>query len=397
MQIVDLHIERLAYGGDGIARPTDGPVTFVPRTAPGDHVRARIVETAKRHQRAEVVELLEGGPERVEPPCPYYSACGGCQLQHIAVDAQRRAKAEQIEDALARIGRVEASLSAPLWSGLPTRYRNKVTLHTRGGPWGLVARDPQAIVEIDSCLLLTERLDHLSQHARKKIQSGTELMARTLHTGDSQVVTDGECEDWAALGATSVWQDGAHVFGSEHVTHESAGIRLELGPRSFAQVNDTGGAALVDAVVAEAALTGHETVLDLFSGVGVYALALAPSATRVVAVEADPTSAAIAERLAREANYDHVESRAGRVEQVIGDLADADVVVLDPPRRGLAGGVTRALASSSVKKIIYVSCNPTTLARDIARLRPQYRVVRVLGFDLFPQTHHIETVVTLVR
>lgn len=411
-------IQNLAYGGDGVVRPDGEPVVFVPRTAPGDRVEVEITSTHKRFARGRLVTVVEPSEDRVVAPCPSYERCGGCQLMHLAVDAQRVAKHDQLLEALRRIGGVEPEQASPLWSGASERYRNKVTLHWRPRPaaFGLVGPDGHTLEPLSACLLLEPRVEEAARRAAAAAVDQLseldlqDLMVRVTRRGDVQILLRLDAPDapvlqpWAeSQEGASVWasnskQAPVHLAGSKTVLHSTAGVEMELGPLSFAQVNTEGAEALFSWVAEQAALTGTETVLDLYAGAGAIGLMLAKQARRVVAVESVPEAARLAVANAERNALDNVEVRTGRTEDILrSEDLRADVVVLDPPRTGTASGVIEHLVQKNVRRVVYVSCNPTTLARDLKRLAPFYRLVHVRGFDLFPHSYHLEAVATLER
>jgi 23S rRNA (uracil1939-C5)-methyltransferase len=403
-----LDIESIASGGDGVAR-SDGLVVFVPRTAVGDRVAASV--TVKGRLARGTVESIErAGPDRVAPECAHYEGdrCGGCQLQHLSLPAQRDAKRRMISDALRRIGRrdvpppeIQAGVNA--W-----RYRRKLTLALRraGDSWmgGLHAYDdPSRLFSVHDCLISDERL----------LAVWREILAASAHLPDALQLRGAVRLLGDAANRASFVLEG----GRDWHTHEvffaavpslaalwwmpAQGARRLLGDRrtksgpgaSFVQVNPEMAAKLeafvVDAVMARA----PATVVDAYSGSGDVALALAERGVRVVAIELDPEASSwAAARLP-------AGSRAvtARVEDAIRNTLPADVVILNPPRAGVDARVTASLAGASPasRAIIYVSCDPATLARDLSRL-PGWKVARLTAFDMFPQTAHVETVCELV-
>jgi 23S rRNA (uracil1939-C5)-methyltransferase len=371
-QVVELAIDRLAYGGDGVARH-DGVVVFVPFTAPGERVRARVTEVRKRFARAALEDVLVPSPERRAPPCRYFGACGGCQLQHLTEAAQREAKVGFVRDALRRIGGADWSGPLPMLAADGFGYRLRARLAARGGRLGYHRADSHEVVDVERCPLLVPALDQALAAARAaRVPLPRELV---LAAGDDGV---------AAAPALPGLPDrelrrrvGAH------------GYRLAAG--AFFQAN----AQLLEALVAAAVPEGGGALaLDLFAGVGLFTLPLAQRFARVVAIEADPAAVELL-RANAPANVEVVAADAAVWLARASFAEPPDLALLDPPRAG-AAGVLPALAAARARRIAYVACDPATCARDLAPLLAGgWRLQSVTALDLFPQTFHVETVVHL--
>lgn len=400
---VTLSVETIAAGGDGVARH-DGLVVLTPRTAPGDRVLAD-VRVVKRLGRGHLVELLAPGPDRIDPPCPHYVAdrCGGCQVQHLTYEAQLEAKQGIIRDALVRIGKRDvpappAIVPAPRqW-----RYRRKLTLamEWRGDAWvaGLYPYDdPRHPFALGDCPITDERV----VATWRQIMAASEHLprARTLRgavrlvgESESTFVLEGGRE-WPAAAEfaaavpslTGVWWQPEH--GRRRLVHERTNAPAGA---SFVQVNADVAAALHAHVVERARAWRAATVVDAYAGTGETAVPLAEDGARVTAIELDRDAAAVCRaRLPRGS-----QSLAGRVEDLLPRALPADLVLLNPPRAGVDASIAAALVDARPSGIVYTSCNPATLARDVARL-PGYRIASLVGFDMFPQTAHVETVCEL--
>jgi len=403
---VELDIDGIAAGGDGVGR-VDGLVVFAPHTAPGDRIRAQ-VERGKRFAHATGIEVIRPAPDRVVPPCPHYDGdrCGGCQLQHLPGDAQRRAKAGIIRDAFTRIAKRPLELPEIRFGERAWRYRGKLTLALRrtGNTWlaGLHRfDDPAAIFALDDCPITDARVlsvwrDVLAAGHLLPEADSLRASVRLVDGGAALVVEGGDV--WSAADAllaavpslVAIWwvPAGAHA-NRRRVAARGAGE----GPgASFTQVNDEVADLMREYILSLARARAPRRVVDAYAGVGDTAEPLARDGARVVAIELDrDASASCGERLP-------AGSRAvnDAVERALPTALPADLVILNPPRAGVASPVTRALEAANTKPdtIIYVSCDPATLARDLSRL-PSYRVASVVGFDMFPQTAHVETVCEL--
>jgi 23S rRNA (uracil1939-C5)-methyltransferase len=402
--VIQLRVHSIAAGGDGVGR-SEGLVVFAPRTAPGDVALVRI-DSVKRFARGTVESILESSPDRIAPPCAHYviDRCGGCQLQHISYDAQLEAKRIIVRDSLQRIAKANVELPTIRPSAKQWRYRNKLTLAMRraadGWTMGLHPYDdPAAVFQLADCPITDEQVVATWREvmgASSLLPETAELRGTVRLAGDDIVVLVRGGTDWPQseaffvklVSVTALWwaPDGGR-----------ATLLFERGAApagtSFGQVNEAVGAALHRHVVERVAAYTPRTVVDAYAGTGETAAALAELGIRVTAIEVDREAANLcASRLPSGSR-----SIVGRVENLITKALPADLVILNPPRVGLHERVTRALEASRgrVRAIVYVSCDPATLARDIARL-PSYRLQSVETFDMFPQTAHVETVCELV-
>ena len=403
---VEVTIESIAAGGDGVGR-VNGRVVFVPRSAPGD-VGTVDVPATGRFARGEFRDLRVASPDRVEPACSHYVAdrCGGCQLQHLEYDAQLRAKSGIVRDAMQRIGRRQVDAPAVRPSEVPWRYRRKLTLalRRRGSTWvaGLHPfDDPRRVFALDDCPITAEGVLGAWREvlaAAGQLPSAKELRG-ALRLDDDEVasLTIEGGREWAASDAffsavprlSALWwiPEGA---GRRRLCAREA----QSAPgASFAQVNPAVARALRARVLSLALAYQPGVVIDGYAGLGDTAVALAERGVRVTAIELDRDAVRwSAARLPAGSR-----ALAGRVEDVLARVLPADVVILNPPRAGVDKRVTEILEATQPPPaaIIYVSCDPATLGRDVARL-PRYRVASLESFDMFPQTAHVETVCELV-
>jgi 23S rRNA (uracil1939-C5)-methyltransferase len=403
--VVDVSIDSIAAGGDGVAR-TGGLVVFVPRTAPGDLARVRL-RRGRHFARGTVDQLMRPSADRIDPPCRHYTRdrCGGCQLQHIRYDGQLAAKRGIIGDALRRIGRRQVEVPDVRPSDEQWRYRRKLTLTLRktSGRWvaGLHAYDdPVNVFQLDDCPITDERVvavwKDVFEASRHYPDVPTFRAAVRVVDGQAVLVVEGG----------SRWPDARRLFDAVPSIvalwwEPEKGRRRLIAERgtvpagaSFGQINRGVAAELRRHVVARARAYGPARVVDAFAGTGDTAVPLAESGAMVTAIELDADAARVcASRLPAGSRV-----IAGRVEDMIPAALPADVVLLNPPRGGLDSRVPDLLTATSPppRAILYVSCNPATLARDLARM-PGFEIVSVVGFDMFPQTAHVETVCELTR
>jgi len=407
MSSVEVTIESIAAGGDGIAR-TDGVVVFIPRTAPGDRVRATL-DTRKRFARGIVEEILSPSKERVQPLCHHYRVdkCGGCQLQHINYEAQLEAKRAIIRDALTRIGKRAVELPHIVGGEKQWRYRSKLTLALRrhgDDDWVIGLHpydDPVGIFQLTDCPITDDAVMQVWRQvmeARPFFPPADELRA-SVRVGDegASIVMEG-ANAWpdraaffnAVPAATALWWKPLH---RARALVAERGVSKNLAGASFAQVNTEVARALHDYVLDRANAYRPERVIDAYAGSGSTAVPLANSGARVVAIEADREAVAACAALLPDGSR----AVAARVEDVLAKSLPADVVLINPPRTGVHEQVAATLqhAGDAPRAVIYVSCDPATLARDMSRM-PRYRIESLRAFDMFPQTAHVETVCELV-
>jgi len=378
---IELVVDRLAAGGEGVGRAPDGRVVFVPYTAPGDRVRVRVTQQRKRFARAEVRELIAPGAARTDPVCAVFGSCGGCAWQHVDYAAQLEAKRAIVADALTRIAGLElAGPIAIVPSPSPYAWRSRTRLVCESGRIGYRRRQSRALQAVARCPVLVPDLD------------------AALHALTASPPADGELELAQGDGAVR-----ATPLGSERAAADAARIglragadRLEISAGVFFQAHAGLRDALLEAALDAAGSGG--VAADLFAGAGFFSLGLARRFGRAIAVEADRAAAADLRRNADAAGLGNLEIVEAPVERALPRVRDAELVLLDPPRTGLPRGVAEALARGTASRLVYVSCEPSTLARDLVLFRAGGLVpVRVTAFDLFPQTPHVEVLTQLER
>jgi 23S rRNA (uracil1939-C5)-methyltransferase len=436
---LELTIDRLAHGGAGVAR-TDGYVVFVRGAVPGDRVRARIGKSKRSFAEADTLELLEPSPERIEPAVPH----PGAPWQVLPYGRQLLEKEDQVRDALARIGRFEHPPVEPIVAAAQQlRYRNKLEYsfgEDDEGELVLGFHRPgrfDAIDDVSIDVLASERVDELRETVKawcreeglstwdRRAQQGLlrnlvvregrrtgQLQARIVTSAHSSfrvdelaAVAPAESFLWTrAAGVAETTREGETqvVKGTAHIEEELAGLRFRISPDAFFQTNTEMAERLYGSAAELAGLSGRERVLDLFCGIGTIALVLALDAREVWGVEIVEEAVADAIENARLNGVDNASFFAGDVRLALRPLLEKsgrpDVVVLDPPRAGLSQKVVRRVLETGAKRIVYVSCNPTTLAPNARQLADAgYELKTVRPVDMFPQTPHIECVALLER
>lgn len=423
----EIEIESLAYGGDGVGRRA-GRAVFVPASAPGDRLSVEPLPGRARPERARILKVLRPGPGRQDAVCPHFGDCGGCQWQHVGAEVQLEAKRRALADALLRIGRIPAAelpevtaLAAPA----PFGYRRRARLAVaEDGTLGFMARGDRRLVRIQSCRLLEPALERLvfdlSAALRRRPVPGLAHVELCLAQGRGAA----ELELRASLtgsgpaASLAAARPAAQALleacpGLSGVVLSAGQARLEFGdpvipdgplllrPDVFAQASREGNRALVELALARLEPRPTDRALELHAGSGNFSFALAPRVAALHAVELEGEALRLARRALPEALAPRVVFEGASAEAAVRALAAGgrrfEIALLDPPRTG-AREALAAMAELVVRRIVYVSCDPATLARDVAPLRSQgFRITSATALDLFPQTYHLEAVVSLDR
>lgn len=401
-----LHLDDMAYTGAAVGRH-NGKAIFVPGGIPGEDVLVEIVEEKPRWARARLLDVIAPSPERIAPPCQNYGRCGGCQWQHIAYPAQLRLKQEIVRAQLERIGKIgEPPVRPAIGMENPWAYRNHMQFAVDSeGHLCQMAMGTEQPVPVGDCRLLCPELSEVFQDLeldypeleRVSLRAGQRTGERMLilQTRDGAVP---ELEVDQPLSCVVLLPDGTGIslIGRTHLHEEVGGKRLRVSAGSFFQVNTEQAQHLLRLVQEFAGVQPDDTVLDAYGGVGTFALHLAERARQAIIVESNPWAVADARENTSEAG--NIRVIEGQVEDVLPTLEEPiDVAVVDPPRAGMAAKALEALAAKRPRRIVYVSCDPGSLARDLRALLDRgYRLEVVQPVDMFPQTHHIETVSLLV-
>ena len=412
--LIELDLTSAVYGGKVLGRHKGRPI-FVPYAIPGERVTARIVEDKRSYANAEGVQLLKASPDRVRPPCPHFGPgrCGGCQLQHMNYAAQLRYKRDVVLDQLKRLGdfkRPERLVPDVIPSPEPWGYRSRARFHVApDGRLGFVSTDPNRVEAVDWCYILDPAAMSLLE-ALALDTSGLDQVQVVVGTDENPMLILSTQDDLAPeletdrpLSVNLLLHDNepVNLIGSSHTNYQVKGRTFRVTAGGFFQVNLPVAERLVDLVLERLALQGTESVLDLYAGVGLFSAFIAERAALVTVVESYPPAVTDADE--NLAEFEHIDLFEGGVGPVLNDLiADGegpfDAAVVDPPRAGLEPEVLDALVELGPRTLVYVSCDPATLARDLKRLGKRgYRTVEVQPVDMFPQTYHIECVAHVVK
>jgi 23S rRNA (uracil1939-C5)-methyltransferase len=418
-----LHIDSLTYGPYGVGR-RKGQAIFVPMTAPGDEVMVRIVERRKNYALGEITEIIRPSPSRQTPPCPYFGACGGCQWQHVTYSTQLAAKEKNVEDALRRIGKLEDFELFPIIrSPGEYHYRRRVRLQIDGQKrLGFYRAFSHELIEIDSCLiadpLLDRHLSHLKTWAGELKSSVHEIeiirgdqSEETVFVGEAERDFRAEDDTVSASFLTRHPEIGGLIlfghgwrrsWGRARISICSGnGIKTEADAETFTQANREANEFLVDQLLGWGEFHDRDRILELYAGAGNFTLPVARRSREVFAVEGNPRSVQNGEINGQSNGLQNIRWICSPVPRATTQLTKTgekfSKIILNPPRSG-AKELEADLSALGAEKIFYVSCNPTTLARDLATLNKRgYKLKRVRPIDLFPHTFHVETLAEVVR
>ncbi len=455
-QILELKIEKLIHGGRGLAR-VNGLAVFVEKAVPGDEVRARVFKKKKNHAEARVVELTNPSPFRVKPQCPYSGVCGGCTWQFLDYEKQLFFKREHVIESLEHIGQLTNIRVHPV---VPSKkifgYRNKMEFSFSDRRWLLpeelhrkdISKDfalglhapgtYNKVLDTDACLLMPDTgnkiLGDVRHYARAsgippyglKSHQGfwRFLMLRHSSTNDEwmvNIITSEEQGQWVQpladmlyhkyesitsvvnnintrKAGIAVGQWERLLAGESFISDKIAGFEFEISANSFFQTNTAGAGHLYEAVKSYAGLTGKEIVVDLYSGTGTIPIFLSDSAKKIIGIEISEGAVWDAQKNCQKNRIQNCQFICKDIKTGLKDVTDRpDVMVIDPPRAGMHRDVIKTVLSLSPGRIVYLSCNPATFARDLVLLKEGYHVVEVQPIDMFPHTYHVESVARLEK
>jgi len=405
MTTFDVTLEKLTYGGEAMGRLPDGRAVFVPFGLPNEQVRVELTEDKKNFARGKLVELLKASPERIEPKCKHFGKCGGCHYQNLPYEKQLQAKTEILRDQLQRIGKIEnPQIRQMIASPLEWNYRNHVQFHlTAEGKVGFINAKGNSTLPIEECHLPETGINTFWRELQ--FESNKEVDRVSLRAGQNEelmVVLESEnpetpeIEIEADVSVVHLFDEHAIVLaGQDNLLFNISGKDFRVSAASFFQVNTVMAEKMVEYLISKLPVTPSTTLLDVYCGVGLFSKFFAAKCQQVIGIE---TSESACEDFAFNLDeFDNVELYEGAAEDVLpglaGRLDSSTYAIVDPPRAGIERHALDAILSIKPQIIAYVSCDPSTLARDAARLiYGGYRLVDVTPFDLFPQTYHIESI-----
>lgn len=428
---IDIDIERLGIGGEGVGRK-DGLTIFVDGALPGEKARCSVYEKKKSYGKARVLELLSTSTHRVKPICPLFGRCGGCQIMHLSYEEQLKAKRQKVVDALERIGKFkDVCVKECRASPKPLHYRNKIQIpivpSAKGLRFGLYAKNSHDLVDVETCYIHCERGEEAYQKIREILKAFDQirhlLIKTAVATGEVLVVIVSALQPTEELKrvAEKILSEIPSVKGVVHnlntdkdntvlgavyttlagkdaIEEILCGVRFKVSSASFFQVNPEQAEQLYDAALHASQVTKDDTVLDAYCGVGTMSILFAKKASKVIGVEAVPEAIEDARVNALKNGIKNTSFHAALAEEFIQRSDEKiDIVILNPPRKGCDPALIEKVGAMRLKRIVYVSCDPATLARDLRLLADKgWTLESVEPFDMFPQTAHVETIATLI-
>jgi 23S rRNA (uracil1939-C5)-methyltransferase len=454
--LLELRIDRVAYGGQGVAR-SNGLVLFVRGAIPGDRVKAQVVKKKRHYAEARLTELLEPSPDRIKAPCPYHGYCGGCQWQQVRYERQLEYKKEHIIEATAHIGSLR---DVPVHDVIPSKiqfaYRNKMEFSFSDHRWFLpheyehrrgerdfalglhVPGTFYKVIDVEACLLQHETGNRILREVKKYVRkSAIPVYGLRSHQGFWRFLTlrHSTCFDaWmvnlvtseerrdavqplaealchrfhnvktvvnninSTKAAIAVGQSEMVLSGDGTLPDRIGPFRFQISANSFFQPNALGAEELYQKVVEYAQLKGSEWVLDLYSGTGTIPIFLSKRARAVIGMEIVESAILDAQRNCGANGIQNCQFVLGDIRESLSSLTlKPDVLIIDPPRAGMHKDVLSEVMELGTERIIYVSCNPATMARDLGTMSQAYHIVEIQPVDMFPQTYHIEAIAKLIR
>jgi 23S rRNA (uracil1939-C5)-methyltransferase len=398
----EITLEKFTYGGDAMGRLPDGRAAFVPFALPGERVRIRLVDEKRGFARGELLEILQPSAERIEARCRHFTVCGGCHYQNLPYEKQLTVKTDILRDQLQRIGKIEhPPVRAMVPSPQAWNYRNHMQFHlTPDGTLGFVNAKGNGVIPITECHL-PEGAIHITwpqlsfepntQLERVSLRSGQDDELTLLLESESPEAPELELE--ADISVVHLFDDHPLVIaGQGHFLAEVLGREFQVSAGSFFQVNTKMAEHMVGHLLEKLPIISSTTLLDVYCGAGLFSKFFAPKCARVIGVES--SASACEDFTVNLDEFENVELYEGLAEEIVPHLeVKPDIILVDPPRAGLEKNVLDGILKLSPQVIAYVSCDPSTLARDAARLiAGGYRLTDVVPFDMFPQTFHIESI-----
>ncbi|MBE0681938.1 MAG: 23S rRNA (uracil(1939)-C(5))-methyltransferase RlmD [Anaerolineales bacterium] len=401
----DITLEKLTYGGDAMGRLPDGRAVFIPFGLPGEVVRVHITREKQNFARGEFIGILKASPDRIEPKCKHFTQCGGCHYQNLPYEKQLLAKTEILRDQLQRIGKIENPPIKPMIaSPLEWNYRNHMQFHlTDDGKLGFINSKGNSIFPIDECHLPDEGINNFWHEL--KFESKMNLERVSLRAGQNEelmLVLESETEETpeleveADVSVVHIYEDHPVVIaGQDHLYIKLLEKEFRISANSFFQVNTKMAEKMVEHLLVSLPVSRSATLLDVYCGAGLFSKFFAPRYAKVIGVES--SSSACEDFGFNLDEFDNVDLYEGTAGEILPALADQikppSHMIVDPPRAGLEKHGLDAILRIKPQILAYVSCDPSTLARDAARIiNGGYRLVQVTPFDLFPQTYHIESI-----
>ncbi len=407
--VYETKITALENEGSGVCK-IKGVTVFVPKTLVGETVRIRITEIKKSFARGKLIEIINSSSNRTKPLCPYYNECGGCDLRHQSNSKNLEFKKQKIENSITRIGKINCKVSDVVPSFKTENYRNKASFKVENDRIGFYASGTYQLVDIDYCMLLEKEINEALLIIRNYLKENkNDIKTITIKHGNatdellidiySTNLKDKKITDYLKNNINNLKTivfNGKTVYGNGYISQISNGLMFNVSAKSFFQVNGVTAEKLYEIAIKEAGLSKEDIVLDLYSGTGTISCITSSHVKKVIGIEIVEDAVIDANCNARINNISNVRFICGDASKKIGKIKDKiDVIIVDPPRKGIDRKALAIMKKIYPKKIVYISCNPVTMARDLSYLTDLYDVKKVTPVDMFPNTSHVECVCVL--
>ncbi|MGM0607355.1 MAG: class I SAM-dependent RNA methyltransferase [Candidatus Muiribacteriota bacterium] len=389
--VLKVTVEKIINGGYGLSRKNDF-VIFTPYTLPGETVEVKIKQKKKNYAFAEPLQILSPSPWRVKPECEYFTRCGGCDFQHCKYEKQLIFKNEIVHDFFSKFTNNIKHITG---ANKTYHYRNKVTFHSDGKKTGLYASNSNKIVEINECKIANNLINNNYTVLNNKLNSiKSDLIFKTGNINEIMLVSSSklEIDSYCKNLFNSVYYRNNHISGKKFIQSHIEALDFYIYPDSFFQVNYEILQKLLNYLKEN--LRG-DNLIDAYCGTGVFDFSLKKNFMNIIGIDIGSHNIKAATKIKNKNNIKNCEFYTGDVKSIIDSFKKADTIIMDPPRKGCSERVLQGILKSGCKEIVYISCNPSTLQRDLKLLTQKYNVKEVASFDMFPQTSHFETVAIL--
>ncbi len=404
---LDVFIEKLDHFGNGLAK-VENQYIFVKNALPKETVKIEITKLKKKFLNAKAIKIITPTVDRVSVPCPYYEVCGGCQVMHLAYFKQLEFKKEKVVELFQKFAGVRDLEIEQIFSGKQFAYRNKVIFHGKNQMLGLYQEKSNDLVEVENCLLVEEGLNQIYHKIKEYLKKNSDariedLTIRKTSSNEYMLILNGDLNlkmflsylDQFSL--KSVYFNQKLVYGEEYITEDIFGFKFRIYPNAFFQVNYEMMKKLYQVVMDYYQDKNYQTVLDLYCGTGTIGMLVSSYVKELIGVEVVHDSIIAANQNQKINQLPNVTFLEGKVENHISKFQNIDSIILDPPRSGLDSKTRETILKIAPQSIVYISCDPATLARDLKELLEDYTIVKVHLVDMFPNTYHVECVCVLSR
>lgn len=396
--IENCQITGLDHNGRGITHIND-KIAFVTNALPDEIVDLKKTKENKKIIEAETIEIKKESKERIKAICPYYQECGGCDLMHMKYESQLNFKQNKIKEIMKKYAGLDITIEPIVTSNQPLYYRNKITLQVKNGIIGLYSKKSNDLIPINKCLISDPKINEIISQLKECNLTKTNQIIIRISDQESMVILDqGNIEELKEKlsNVTSIMVNNKCIYGKSHITNKIGNKVFQISPTAFFQVNQNTTEKLYNEIIKKANLNKNESILDLYCGTGTIGIHLSDYVKECFGVEINAQAIEDANENKKKNNVENFKFMSSNVNQIFKrKLPDTDLIIVDPPRSGLDETTTNGLLELEIPKIVYVSCDPFTLARDLKKLQEKYKIKSITPVDMFPNTYHVECVSVL--